>query len=361
MKKTTLASLCSSCLLLVCSHLHAEESKVDAEAVKWKTYAHIANLLMDADTKDQLMDTGDELKKEDPVEGLVFYLIASKVDPKDPYPSYQAAAALSLMQQEKISERYISEANKKGFWQYPVLATDDEMSFMKDNPVFQELRKVAKERYEAKPDKHVGEYQSYIPQGQQPKNGWPVIVFLHGFGSNKDNSKDMGPVYTKAGYIYLTLNGSEVSGEEGHFQWHDPEWGEKNHSINEQYIDTALNEVAQKTKIDRQSIYISGFSEGAGEAGYLLATYPDHYAGALIISPCNCKKPEKTVAAGKRILIIHGTQESQGNITSSTTFKNLFKSHNTVRTETHPGGHYFQDDYKVSFVDYVDWLSQKKR
>lgn len=358
--KKNLANLCSFCLLLTCSYTHADESKVTPEAVKWKTYAHIANMLMDANTKDDLMDTAENLKQEDPVEALVFYLIASKVDPKDPFPSYQAAAALSMMEEDKPSEHYLNEANNKGFWQYPTIVRDNELLFMKNNSAYIQLLKDSKSRYESKPDKHIGESLFTVPQGQIPADGWPVIVYLHGLGGNNESNKEMGPLFATSGYVYIALNGSEISGQNGSFQWHDPEWGEKNHPVNEKYITSAIDNVAKEVKINRDSIFISGFSEGAGEAGYLLATYPEHYAGALIISPYDCQKPAKTLASNKRIIIINGEKDGKGNIMSSEKFKKLFSQNNTVRMETHPGGHDFQKDYKTKFIDYMFWLNQVK-
>jgi predicted esterase len=110
-----------------------------------------------------------------------------------------------------------------------------------------------------------------VPLNYHPEKAWPLIITLPGDGSNAAAFHDLWkPVTDSAGFVLLTPQGENVTPEGFGFSW-----GENA----EQSIRMSMNLVQQKVHIDREKIYLTGFSSG-GTLTYLIGLkYPHIFKG----------------------------------------------------------------------------------
>jgi len=93
-----------------------------------------------------------------------------------------------------------------------------------------------------------------VPNHYNCKKSSPLIVALHGNGSNADAFHDLWkPVTDDMGFVLLTPQGENMF-EDG-FGW---TWGDNA----ERSVLTAIEIVCQSINIDREKIYLAGFSAG---------------------------------------------------------------------------------------------------
>ncbi|MBL4849834.1 MAG: hypothetical protein JKY65_30265 [Planctomycetes bacterium] len=65
-----------------------------------------------------------------------------------------------------------------------------------------------KARYPAAVKAHAGEALLFLPSGPVPAKGWPVVVFLHGWGDTAESYRDLGKEVTAHGIAGLALPGA---------------------------------------------------------------------------------------------------------------------------------------------------------
>ncbi|MDF1662443.1 MAG: dienelactone hydrolase family protein, partial [Planctomycetota bacterium] len=106
---------------------------------------------------------------------------------------------------------------------------------------------------------------------KKPKNGFPVLVFLHGFGGLADTYRDLSQGLAKQGYIVVQNNSARFS------SWQQRKDGRA--------LYNALK-AANKSKksfwhgaFNMKKIALGGHSMGAGSATAILAKNPGYKAG----------------------------------------------------------------------------------
>lgn len=125
----------------------------------------------------------------------------------------------------------------------------------------------------------VGDHRlSYLlqtPAGRAPENGWPLLLFLHGYGEcgdEIDKVKKHGPPKLVSQFEQLT-NCVIVSPQCPRDSW----WRVG-------ALKALVEEVAEKHGgIDQQRLYVSGLSMGGYGTWSLISHYPDYFAAAIPI------------------------------------------------------------------------------
>jgi predicted peptidase len=119
------------------------------------------------------------------------------------------------------------------------------------------------------------DYLLYLPPGYESKNGWPLILFLHGAGErgsdirkvNEDGLPEMLEQGKKLPFIIVSPQCP--SGEA---------WNWKLKSLS-----ALIDEIAANYKVDQDRIYVTGLSMGGFGAWALAAYSPDRFAAIMPI------------------------------------------------------------------------------
>ncbi len=117
-------------------------------------------------------------------------------------------------------------------------------------------------------------YRVWHPGGPSPKDGWPLLLFLHGAGERGDDLDQVerhGPPrlvdsVPALGRCVLVAPQCPLGG------WWQVE-----------ALSELLGEVCAQTNIDPSRLYVTGLSMGGYGTWHLLASYPQRFAAALPI------------------------------------------------------------------------------
>jgi predicted esterase len=115
-----------------------------------------------------------------------------------------------------------------------------------------------------------------IPEKYDPHKSWPLLMTLHGSGSNASAFLDLfKPVTDSLGLVLVALQGESRS-EEG-FGWR---WG-----INtERALLTCLDIVQKQINVDRYHLYLLGFSSGGRVAYEIGIKHSTLFKGIALLS-----------------------------------------------------------------------------
>jgi predicted esterase len=131
-------------------------------------------------------------------------------------------------------------------------------------------------------------------------------------------------------------------------------WQQHSVAPTEEAVSAALKKLEKQTRIDRSRIVLMGFSQGAEHASHLIAEYPQHYSGALLLSPGGYRIPfGETKARDKRIVIVHGAKEHESNQKLTAATQQALEPGNQVQSHEHEQGHTFQDDWRQVYPGYL--------
>ena len=163
----------------------------------------------------------------------------------------------------------------------------------------------------------------------------PLIILMHGYGSNArshskkgDFSTDISVVYLDAPYEMIPLSGRN--------KWYDfkIENGDTTSNQNQikESIQLALNtikNVIKENEIKSKHVYIGGHSQGGIIAYEIALTYPEFFKGFIISSgrlPVEYTvKNDLSQYQNKKALIIHGKNDSVLELKYSSAGKNLME------------------------------------
>lgn len=149
----------------------------------------------------------------------------------------------------------------------------------------------------------------YIPADSPVNKPLPILVFLHGGGSNARNGARAARLFLKARQENFILVLPEGSGKPGLFRtWNAGTccgYAMRKRIDDVGFITTIIEELASKIQTDSSRIYLAGFSNGGMLAQRIGNERPEPFAaiacvsGAFVATPYLEKEPIS-------ILLIHG-------------------------------------------------------
>jgi predicted esterase len=143
-----------------------------------------------------------------------------------------------------------------------------------------------------------------VPHNYNPKRSFPLIVALHGHGSNSPAFHDLWKSTADTlGYVLLTPQGENRT-EEG------IGWGENA----ERSVLIVMDVVQKSVHIDSRKIYLAGFSSGGRLAYFLGLRYANLFHGIAALSSHFDEElvPKNKVMMNKiRVYIGHGSLEQE--------------------------------------------------
>ena len=332
---------------------------VEAQIQKavFEARAEILNLLLDDEAGiADWVDKGDQLKSdEDFLGAAVHYAIALRVDPKLHDVAYQLACTFSLWGYSELALDWLEKAVTKGFWGHPVMVEDPDLEALRKEARYLAALKTVKGRYPAAAKANAGEAHLYAPSGPAPAEGWPVVVLMHGWGDSAESYRELAKEITAEGLVGLALPGA-VPQMQNSYRWPIDSY-ESTHA----YLQQRLNAERKRGNLDLSQVYLLGFSQGALHAVGVLAGYPNHYRGALAISPGGRLEAPTAIQGqtARRLTIVVGKEEPEGNRDLAEACVKLWQSKSLpVQAIQHAGGHHFPEDFSDRLPKLLKWLQE---
>ncbi len=203
---------------------------------------------------------------------------------------------------------------------------------------------------DAPPTAHV-----VCPEGSPPRDGWPVFVLLHGYGTNKHDFEDLCSVVASRGAVAVALDAPHVV-RGARRSWGRPNANPDVHT----YVQERTAFLRDDPRFDTRRLHLGGFSQGAMHAVLLTVTWPEHYGGVLAVSsPGSASLPERweTGDTAHPLFVVYGQQEPEHVTRFADRLARLWDAskqrHQSFR---HPGGHTFPLFWERIFAGAVDWI-----
>ena len=206
--------------------------------------------------------------------------------------NYNVACMYSLLNMKEQSLDALEKAVKQGNFPQDIVAQmegDTDLDNVKKEPRYKKIFAMAKEgqhkegpRGRNEGEKVKSESKLIMPKGKEDEEGLPLVVVLHGFGGNmNDSAKTWKKAASKAGAALLVLQGP-FKMDDGRFQW--------GHDIDtvEELVMNAIDKAVAEKKVDKKHIVIAGFSQGGQYAWALALRNADTFHGAIPV----CGKAE---------------------------------------------------------------------
>jgi predicted peptidase len=198
-------------------------------------------------------------------------------------------------------------------------------------------------------------YWLYLPPGyeEQPGQKWPLVLFLHGRG---ERGSDLTLV-KKHGLPRLIVEGKDFP-----FIVAAPQCpGDSSWLFEIEALNGLLKAITSELPVDRQRIYVTGFSNGSRGTWHLACTYPEWFAAAVPI--CGGYEPDRAYRM-KDIptWVFHGALDSAVPLVESERMvKALKAAGGKVRFTIYMlAGH---DSWSAAYADpqLYEWLLQQKK
>jgi predicted peptidase len=198
-------------------------------------------------------------------------------------------------------------------------------------------------------------YLAWTPVGAAPRDGWPLLLFLHGAGERGDDLARVevhGPPKLVASTPALW--GCVLVAP----QCPDGEWWSTDALL------ALIEEVRATERIDARRVYVSGLSMGGFGTFELVATRPDLFAAALPICGGLRGEREAAIAAAKDVpmRVFHGADDKVVPPESSVRLVERLRALGAdVELTLYPG--VAHDSWTRTYADptVLTWLFQQRR
>ncbi|PSV09562.1 alpha/beta hydrolase [Photobacterium kishitanii] len=342
-------------LLLLCFtsfFVYANTDKLTHDQIsdqRWSAFSDVAELYLKNANANEFISMGDHEKDKwgNYPGALSYYFMALNKNKKSIMAAYQVGAALAYLEINDEAIKYLNIAYQNGLWQYYLMKEDDELSLIRKTNAYQTLLEKVKVRYQS----HVtdaGKAKIFAPSDHPPKAGWPVVVWLSGYGTEGTDSQSLADAFTEVHAIFIGINGTEKLND------HSFRWSNNDTTSTNDAVIAALKQAETQYPVNKNKVVLMGFSQGALHTAHLLADHPNLYSGALIISAGGWQKNmQKSTVNKKNIIISYGKQEAESNRSLDQNLIHYFSLHNNVEVHTHNGAHFFDNSWEQAYPNYL--------
>lgn len=154
------------------------------------------------------------------------------------------------------------------------------------------------------------EAKVFVPSGEPPANGWPIVLVLHGFRANPEltvNQFPFGRTADQNGWIVVYPRGLED--ENGFLHWDDFGRVPEGPGADVDHLLTVIDTVAARHRGDVDRVLVIGHSNGGAMAVQLACHVPERFQAFVNLSGRNI---EDGRCAPSRIITgvwAHGTAD----------------------------------------------------
>ncbi len=208
------------------------------------------------------------------------------------------------------------------------------------------------------------EYLARLPLLSNPETGAPLLILLHGVGSNEQDMFQLAPALNPR-FTVLSARAPNEFGP-GRFGWFQVEFRPEGNRANLEQAEASrqrlikfLGEAVETYRANPRQVYLLGFSQGAIMSASVALTRPELVAGAVLMSGRILPEIKPQMAApeqlaGQPFLVIQGTRDPVMpplNGRASRDFLTTLGVNLTYRE--YPMGHEIS---RESLADAVKWL-----
>jgi phospholipase/carboxylesterase len=211
---------------------------------------------------------------------------------------------------------------------------------------------------------------SLIHLVRQPKNEAgtpPLLLLLHGFGSNELDLYGLAPFLDER-FLIISVRAPNTLGPES-YAWFELDFTSQGPVINPEQAEisrktliTFLNEAVTAYGADPKQVYLMGFSQGAIMSASVALTQPELVAGVAMMSGRILPEIQPLIAskeelAGLPFIVVHGTADTVLSITYGRASRDLLSSLPVELTY-----HEYQMGHEVSqesLSDVTTWLTEQ--
>jgi phospholipase/carboxylesterase len=127
--------------------------------------------------------------------------------------------------------------------------------------------------------------RTFLPTGYEPNYPYPLVVFLHGRGSNEEQVLRLAPRLSRRNFICIGLRGTKYLGRrtDGRRGFG---WGQAADldSLTEDYVFRAVELTQRNYHVHSERIFLAGIWEGATLAYRLGLRFPDRFGGVISLN-----------------------------------------------------------------------------
>jgi phospholipase/carboxylesterase len=205
------------------------------------------------------------------------------------------------------------------------------------------------------------------PSGKAPETPPPLLILLHGVGSNEQDLIGLAPALDPRFYIVSAR--APITLGQGAFGWYHVQFTPTTQIINPDEAESSrklllkfIDEVLEAYTIDPSRVYLLGFSQGCIMSIAAALTQPDKFAGIVGMSGRLLPNIlEKAVPPGHLkglpVLVVHGTADSVLSITEGRAIRDALQQLPVDLTyREYAMGHHVSEE---SLNDISDWLTAR--
>lgn len=150
-----------------------------------------------------------------------------------------------------------------------------------------------------------GTYYIDLPEGQAPADGWPTVIFLHGWGGDGASAMEsMSKSVLGRGYALITPDGSPDVGDYGRGWAFSPISNEGRDEG--AFLRGVADDATQRFNLNRERMMLSGFSLGASMVNYFACETPDSFTAYAAVAGSFWRPSPKSCAGPVRLIQTQG-------------------------------------------------------
>lgn len=195
----------------------------------------------------------------------------------------------------------------------------------------------------------------------------PLLLLLHGIGSNEQDLYGLAPFLDKR-FLIISVRAPNTLGP-GSYAWFEVDFAPQGSVIKPEQAEasrktliTFLQEAIKAYNADPKQVYLMGFSQGAIMSASVALTRPELVAGAVLMSGRILPEIQPLIAASDELsslpfLVVHGTADMVLPITNGHATRELLSSLPVDLTyHEYPMGHEVNQE---SLSDVATWLTEQ--
>jgi phospholipase/carboxylesterase len=315
------------------------------------------------DNLGDLLEQGERAyQKGDFQAAATHYLAYLYRNGRDTRVIYNLARCYSRMGNAEAAVEVLTRASLGGFVYPELLESDKELGPIRETPVFKDhQKKIASQRERLGQTilvngPRANRCRLRVPASRTPGKAFPLVVGLHGNGSNPDDMMQVMTAEAFPGMIVAAPEGAYPRDDMtwmpgGHFSWHmlntdralwpviDPPTSD--------FILAVVEEISRTLPVS--DVVLLGFSQGVSAAYLAAMKRPERLAAVVAFAgafPAEWITPEQIKAGSRlRVMIAHGTADKQIGLQQSERARDLLREAGyRVQFETFDGGHTLPPD-----------------
>jgi predicted esterase len=232
--------------------------------------------------------------------------------------SYNVACMYSLKKNKDKAFEYLERSVKQGNFPMDLAAQmeqDSDLDNLREDPRYAKIEAMVKSGggkgagRAAQGQKVKFEWKVTLPKDRDGSDKPPLVVVLHGAGSNMtEAAKQWKKAAEKVGAVLLTPQGTYKLSDDKY------QWGGDMDAIEENVSD-AIDKVVAEHKCDKEKIVLAGFSQGGRAAWTLALGNPEMFCGVIpVCGACDATSGaafDDEELADLRVVILCGADDDE--------------------------------------------------